>query len=199
MEEVLDGGRMNNPFTERVVVLVKPDGVLKGLIGEVIKRFEQRGLKLVALKMVWPTREHIDEHYPKDQAWIERLGTKSLKTYQEHGIDPKKELGTDDPKKIGPQVREWLVHFMTKSPVVAMVWEGTHAVSVARKISGETIPAQAAVGTIRGDFAHDSPAAANVRKGPVENIVHVSETAEEAKHEIEHWFSPEELYDYERP
>ena len=189
---------MRNPALERVLVLVKPDGVMRGLIGQIVARFEQRGLKLVALKMVWPTKEHIDEHYPKDKAWITRLGEKSLKTYQEYGMNPIEYVGSKDPQKIGPQVRSWLVDYMTKSPVAVMIFEGNHAVAVARKIAGPTLPYAAEVGTIRGDFAHDSPAAANSRKQGVKNLVHVSETAQEAKHEIEHWFAPEEIHSYKR-
>lgn len=189
---------MKNPALERVCVLVKPDGVMRGLTGAIIQRFEQRGLKLIALKMVQPGKEHIDEHYPKDPAWIKRIGEKTLKTYVEYGLNANDVFGTDKPEQIGPQVREWLLDFMTKAPVVAMVLEGSHAVQVARKISGPTLPYSAEVGTIRGDFGHDSPAAANVRKEPVNNIVHVSETAEEARHEIEHWFAPEEINSYKR-
>ena len=189
---------MKNPALERVCVLVKPDGVMRGLTGTIVQRFEQRGLKVIALKMVQPTKEHIDEHYPKDPAWVKRLGEKSLKTYMEYGMDPKEYVGSDDPEKIGPQIRQWLVDYMTKAPIVAMAIEGNHAVQVARKIAGPTLPYAAEVGTIRGDYGHDSPAAANSRKQGVQNIVHVSETAEEAAHEIEHWFAPEEITSYKR-
>ncbi len=187
-----------NPALERVCVLVKPDGVTRGLTGTIIQRFEQRGLKVIALKMVQPGKEHIDEHYPKDPKWVKRIGEKTLKTYVEYGMNASDVFGTDKPEKIGPQVREWLLDFMTKAPVIAMVFEGSHAVQVARKISGPTLPYSAEVGTIRGDFGSDSPAAANMRKEPVNNIVHVSETAEEARHEIEHWFAPEEIHSYKR-
>jgi len=113
-------------------------------------------------------------------------------------MDPKEYVGSDKPEMIGPQVREWLVDYMTKAPVVAIAFEGNHAVQVARKIAGPTLPYSAEVGTIRGDFGHDSPAAANSRKQGVQNLVHVSETAQEAAHEIEHWFAPEEIQSYKR-
>lgn len=189
---------VKNPALERVCVLVKPDGVMRGLTGTIIQRFEQRGLKLIALKMVQPGKEHIDEHYPKDPAWIKRLGEKTLKTYVEYGIDAKELLGSEKAEEIGPQVRNWILDYMTKAPLVAMIFEGNHAVTVTRKIAGQTMPYAAEVGTIRGDFGHDSPAAANSRQEPVNNIVHVSETAEEARHEIEHWFAPEEIQSYKR-
>ncbi|OGG79863.1 nucleoside-diphosphate kinase [Candidatus Kaiserbacteria bacterium RIFCSPLOWO2_01_FULL_54_13] len=183
---------------EKTFVLVKPDGVRKGLIGEVIKRFEQRDLKIVALEMFMPTRDLIDEHYPKDPAWVERLGEKTLSTYEKYGIDAKKELGTGDPKKIGAMVRGWLLDYMTSAPLVRMVVQGTHAVDVVRKIAGPTLPYMADMGTIRGDFSIDSPAIANSEKRAVANILHCSETREEAEHEIKHWFGKATIHNYKR-
>ncbi|MDP3988660.1 MAG: nucleoside-diphosphate kinase, partial [bacterium] len=121
---------------EKTFVMLKPDGVRKGLIGEVIRRFEQRDLKIVAIEMFMPTEKLIDEHYPKDQAWITRLGEKSLKTYNKIGIDPTGELGTNKAEEIGPMVRVWLVEYMTSAPLVRMVIQGVHAVDVVRKIAG---------------------------------------------------------------
>ncbi len=178
--------------------MVKPDGVMRGLIGEVIKRLEQRGLKIIALKMVTPSFDHFDNFYPKDEAWIERLGTKGLKTFTEYGIDPIKEIGTDDPKIIGKGVRKSLIEFMEMGPVIPMVIEGVHAIPVVRKIVGDTLPVFAQPGTIRGDYSSDAPTAANMESRGIFNIVHASETAEEAKHEIAHWFSESELHDYDR-
>src|SRR3989344_6464064 len=89
---------------ERTVVLIKPDGVKRGLVGEVISRIERRGLKVISLSMIQATREMADAHYPKDAAWIRRLGEKSLSTYQKYGIDPTASVGTDDPEKIGAMV-----------------------------------------------------------------------------------------------
>ncbi len=173
---------------EKTLVMVKPDGVKKGLIGEVIKRFEQRDLKIVALEMFQPTKEQIHEHYPKDEAWIRRLGQKSLGTYQKYNLDPVKILGTGDELKIGTMVRGWLVDFMVSAPLVKMIVQGVHAVDMVRKIAGPTLPYLADMGTLRGDFSNDSPALANSEKRAVMNLLHASETADEAKHEIEHWF-----------
>ena len=173
---------------ERTYVMIKPDGVKKALIGEVINRFERRDLKIVALEMFQPTAGQIDEHYPKDEVWIERLGTKSLGTYEKYGLDAKEFLGTDNAMEIGQMVRSWLVDYMTSAPLVRMVVEGTHAVDMVRKIAGETLPYKADMGTIRGDFSNDSPAVANSEKRAVMNILHASETPQEAEHEIKHWF-----------
>jgi nucleoside-diphosphate kinase len=183
---------------ERTFVMIKPDGVVRGLIGEIIGRFEKRGLKLIALKMLKPSIEHVDSHYPKDPAWIKRLGEKGFKTFHEYGVDPKEKMGTDDEMEAGTMVREWLMNYIMEAPVVAMVIEGYHSVTIVRKIVGVTTPAQAELGTIRGDYSIDSPVAANLNKRAMKNLIHASETVEEAKHEIEHWFSEEELSDYER-
>ncbi|MFA4872935.1 MAG: nucleoside-diphosphate kinase [Patescibacteria group bacterium] len=189
---------MIHPKQERTYVMVKPDGVKRGLVGEVMKRFEQRGLKIVALKMFTATREQIDGHYPKDDTWVERLGHKTLDTYSHYGLDPVKELGTGEPKEIGKMVRGWLLDYMTEGPLVKMVIEGIHAIDMVRKVCGHTLPNKAEMGTIRGDYSVDSPAAANRDRRGIHNLVHASETPKEAAHEIEYWFSPEDLHDYKR-
>ncbi len=178
--------------------MVKPDGVKKGLIGEIIKRFEQRDLKIVALEMFQPTKEQIDSHYPKSPEWVTRLGTKTLATYEKYGYNPMEDFGTTDPEKIGPEVRKWVIDYMTSAPLVRMVVQGTHAVDMVRKICGPTMPYQADMGTIRGDFSNDSPAVANAEKRAVANIIHASETPEEAAHEIEYWFGKSPIHDYKR-
>lgn len=187
-----------NPKEEQTFVMVKPDGVKKGLIGEVIKRFEQRDLKIVALEMFQPTHEKIDNHYPKDPAWIKRLGEKTLMTYEKYGYDAMEDFGTKDAEKIGPLIRTWLVDYMTSAPLVKMVVQGIHAVDMVRKIAGPTLPYLADMGTIRGDFSIDSPALANAEKRAVMNIIHASETPEEAAHEIKHWFGDQKIFSYQR-
>ncbi|MDB5224464.1 MAG: ndk [Candidatus Adlerbacteria bacterium] len=179
-------------------MLIKPDGVQKGLVGEIIKRFEQRDMKVVALDMFLATRKEMDSHYPKDEKWITRLGEKTLNTYQKYGYDVKKDFGSDDLLKVGKVVRGWLVDFMASAPMVKMVVEGVHAVDMIRKIVGPTMPYLAEMGTIRGDYSADSPALANAEKRAVYNLVHASETPEEAAHEIKHWFGKVSLHSYKR-
>lgn len=184
---------------EKTYVMIKPDGVKKGLIGEVIRRFEQRDLKVVALEMFQPTKDQINDHYPKDEAWIRRLGQKTLTTYSKYGIDAKKELGTDDDFELGKMVRGWVIDYMTSAPLVRMVVEGVHSVDMVRKICGVTIPSMADMGTIRGDYSADSPAVANTEHRAVMNLVHASETPQEAEHEIKHWFGDRKvIFDYTR-
>ncbi len=189
---------MTHPKEEKTYVMIKPDGVQKGLIGEIIKRFEQRDLKIVALEMFMPTVEMIDSHYPKDEAWITRLGSKTLATYEKYNMDAMADYGTTDPSVIGPNIRKWIMDYMTSAPLVKMVVQGVHAVDTVRKIAGVTMPYLADMGTIRGDFSVDSPALANKEKRPVMNIVHASETPEEAAHEIKYWFGDKELMNYKR-
>lgn len=184
---------------ERTFVLVKPDGVRKGLIGEIINRFERRDLKIVALEMFTPTHQMIDGHYPKSEAWMTRLGEKTLTTYAKYDLDPMVEVGTAEPLEIGKMVRTWLIDFMTSAPLVRMVVQGVHAVDVVRKVAGPTMPYLADMGTLRGDFSVDSPAIACAEKRSVMNILHASETPEEAKHEIEHWFGAHNaVHEYKR-
>jgi nucleoside-diphosphate kinase len=149
--------------------------------------------------MFQPTREQIDGHYPKDEAWIRRLGGKTLGTYEKYGIDPVKDLGTNDDLELGKMVRGWLVDYMVSAPLVRMVVEGIHAVDMVRKICGATLPYMADMGTIRGDYSADSPAVANSEHRAVANLVHASETTTEAEHEIEHWFGGRDvIFSYER-
>jgi nucleoside-diphosphate kinase len=181
---------------ERTLALVKPDGVKRGLIGEVISRIERRGLKVVALKMVLPTKAQVMKHLPNDPEWVLRLGDKGLKTFNEYKLDPITYLGSDDRKVIGEKVKDGLVEYLTSGPVVAMVIEGIHAITMVRKLAGHTLPVMAEMGTIRGDYSVDSPTIANVEGRAIHNIMHASETPEEAKNEMAVWFDEKELHAY---
>lgn len=189
---------MNNPKQEKTVFIIKPDGVKRGLIGEILSRFEKRGLKIVALNMVLASKEEMDNHYPKDEAWIKRLGEKSLANYQQYGVDPKEKLGTDDPFEIGKMIRKWVVDYMTSGPVVKGVVNGVHAIDMVRKICGNSLPNLADMGTIRGDFSVDSAVSANLNKRSIRNIIHASENAAEFKNESDLWFKEKEIHDYKR-
>ena len=190
---------MMHPKEEKTFIIIKPDGVRKGLIGDIISRFERRDLKVVALEMFHPSRKEMDNHYPKDEKWIRRLGEKTMATYAKYGHDVKKDFGTSDLVRVGKTVRGWLIDFMSSAPMIKMVVQGVHAVDMVRKIVGPTMPYLAEMGTIRGDFSNDSPLNANVERRSVYNLVHASETPDEAKHEIHHWFGKNApLYKYKR-
>lgn len=183
---------------EKTCVIIKPDGVKRGLVGECIKRVEQRGLKLIATKMVQASELQAEKHYPGTKEWMIGMGGKTLETYKKYGKDAKKELGTNDPLKIGQMVYKWNTEFLTSGPVVVMIFSGIHAIDMVRKIVGKTLPVFAEMGTIRGDFSVDSPALANAGKRAVHNLVHASGDQEEAEREIKHWFSEKEIHDYKR-
>jgi nucleoside-diphosphate kinase len=183
---------------QKTLVVLKPDSVKRGIIGEIISRFERAGLKIVGLKMIKLTREQAEKFYYADEKWLESVGNKTITRYKEVGLDPVKEFGTDDPKKIGSIIREWLIDFITSSPVVAIVLEGVNCVEVVRKLVGPTEPLKALPGTIRGDYAHVSIAYANWNKVVLRNVVHASETEKDAEREISIMFRPEEIYNYER-
>lgn len=152
---------------EKTLVLIKPDGVKRGLIGELIQRFEQRGLKVVGMKMVWAKEELAKKHYTEDIS-----------------------------KRRGEHVRKYLVEFLKEGPVVAIVLQGISAIEIVRKIVGDTEPRKALPGTIRGDYAHVSYDFADSKKMVVRNIVHASSDKKDAEYEVSLWFKPEEIYDY---
>lgn len=188
-----------HPKEEKTFVLIKPDGVRKGLVGEIVSRLEQRDLKIVALEMFHASRKEMDKHYPSDEKWLRRIGEKTMATYSKYGYDVKRDFGTSDLTRIGKTVRSWLLDFMSSAPMVKMVVQGVHAVDMVRKIVGPTMPYLAEMGTIRGDFSADSAISANMEKRAVFNLVHASETPQEAKHEIEHWFGKgKNIFKYKR-
>ncbi len=176
---------------ERTLVLVKPDGVQRGIVGEIISRFERRGLKIVGMKMVHVNREFAEKHYPKEMAKL--FGRKAIEGMKEFGIRVAK-----SEKEAGEKSWSDLINFITESPVVAMVLEGVHAVKAVRNMAGPTSPHEAPAGTIRGDFSHTSMVYANVAGTGGRNVVHASASTEDAKKEIAMWFRTEEIHEYKR-
>jgi nucleoside-diphosphate kinase len=183
---------------KQTLVLIKPDAVMRGLIGRIIQRFEDVGLKIVACKMVLPTRKLLDGHFPNSEDWIRGMDEKTLEAYREYGIDTIEIFGTSDPLEIGQKIKEWNYRYLMLGPVIAMVLEGIHAVYAARKFIGHTLPYKAAPGTIRSDFSINAPDLANVVGSACKNLVHASGTTEEAKKEIANWFGPDELVVWQR-
>lgn len=169
---------------EKTLVIVKPDGVEKKLIGEVIKRYENAGLKLVNIKIVEVTPEFVEQHYTLDPEWRRITGEKRVKAAKERG----EKLPTEDPYEITAAILERLKEYITRGPVVPMVLEGEDAVKAVRRVTGSTEPSSAEKGTIRGDLATDSYELADGQSRAIENIVHASGSVEEARMEINHWF-----------
>ncbi|MDD5093982.1 MAG: nucleoside-diphosphate kinase [Dehalococcoidia bacterium] len=173
---------------EKTFVMIKPDAVRRGLIGEIISTFERSGLSLYSMKMLRPTKDLVTRHYPDTTDWYSTVGKKCLDGYSLVGKDVKSELDTDDQVEIGKMVKRWLVDFLTSGNVVAMIWEGNSAVKNARRITGNTLPIMADPGSIRGRYSVDSPDIANAEKRPVHNLIHASGEIDEARDEIALWF-----------
>jgi len=181
-----------HPSKERTLVVVKPDGVQRSLIGEIIKRYERMGLKMVAMKMLVPDESFIEKHYTLDPQWRKITGEKTIKSYQEKGLVPP----SRDPLEISAKILANLKKYMTSGPVVAMVWQGANAVKIIRKITGGTEPLTSDPGTIRGDYVLDSYKMSDEDNRSVRNLIHASGSPEEAEMEIEHWFSENEIINY---
>jgi nucleoside-diphosphate kinase len=182
---------------QRTFVMIKPDGVMRGLIGEIIHRVEKAGLKVVAMKMMVPDEQLIKDHYPtSDEKWIARLGSKAKSGLDGLPLEAKEVYGTDDEKSLGETALAGLIQYMQSGPVVAMVVEGMQAIDMMRKLIGATLPFKAEMGTIRGDYSVDSPVVANVEGRSIHNLVHASEIPSEAEHEIALWFKGETICDY---
>ena len=182
---------MNHPKKERSLVFIKPDGVQRGLIGEIIKRFERTGLKLVALKLMVLEEEKCWQHYNKNDEWFEKKGARSIEEKKANGIPIEK-----DAIGYGKEIIEALVKFMTSGPVVGMIWEGNKATGIISKIVGTTEPLTSDVGTIRGDLTLDSYEITSVDGRAVRNLIHCSESPVEAEREIALWFNENEIINY---
>lgn len=161
---------MKHPKEEQTLIVFKPDAVQRGLVGEILMRFEKAGLKIVAAKMLQPTKEHFHHHYETIGKLISRRGQKTF----DSALD-----------------------LMTSGPVVAMVLEGVEAAALVRKMVGATEPKSALPGTIRGDYSHMSYGHADKHDIGIPNLLHASGDAEEAKAEVAHWFSESEMFSYE--
>ena len=163
---------MPKELIQRTLILFKPDAVQRGIVGEILTRFERVGLKIIGTKMIFPSKDHYHKHYEGIGKMVTRRGEKAF---------------------------DMALEFMTQGPVIAMVFEGVEAVELVRKLVGGTEPKTALPGTIRGDYSHMSFGYANEHNVGIPNLIHASGSVEEAKQEIEHWFSDFEIYDYTSP
>jgi nucleoside-diphosphate kinase len=177
---------------EQTLVIVKPDGVQRGVVGEIIRRFERAGLKTVGMKMVWPDKKLVGQHYTDDKAYNTGVGQKALKNAKDQG-----HTLAGSALEIGLRIRETNIKYLSTGPVVVLVLEGNTAIQTVRNIIGGTNPLTADIGTIRGDLTIDDFAQADKENRAVRNLMHASSDAEEAKREIKVWFSKDELYDYQ--
>ena len=162
---------MSSKEVERTLILFKPDTVQRGLVGEILSRFERVGLKIVGTKMIAPDKDYYYQHYESIGQMVTRRGQQAF---------------------------DVTLEMMIQGPVIAMVLEGVEAVALVRKLVGGTEPKSALPGTIRGDFSHMSFEYADGKKKGIPNLIHASGDPEEAEKEIGHWFSDHEIYEYER-
>ncbi len=181
------------PHEEKTLFIVKPDGVQRGLVGEIISRFEKKGLKIIGLKFIKATRKKAEEHYSAfDDQWREMVGETLKKSYQNRGAKfPYKSL-----IEAGETIRNATIDYLASGPITIMVLQGSNAVSTVRKLLGSTDPSSADIGTIRGDFTIDSYGLANTYDRSIRNLAHASGSVEEAEREIKLWFKTSELVNY---
>ncbi|MBW3015681.1 nucleoside-diphosphate kinase [Candidatus Woesearchaeota archaeon] len=178
---------------EKTLVLIKPDGVQRGLVGEIISRLEKCCLKIVGMKMAYPSKELAGEHYANDEAWLRAVGEKQKTAYRKKGIELE-----ESEIELGQKVRTMLMDYLVMSPIIALCIEGHNAVAKVRKIVGATSPFDAEPGTIRGDFAIDHYQLADELNRPIQNLIHASGTVEEAEREIKIWFNENEIFAWKR-
>ena len=176
---------------ERTLVLIKPDGVQRSLIGEIISRLERVGLKIVALKFFIPTERQVIQQYGSTKKEIEAMGERSIKNQKKIGrrVD-------QSPYEHGLTILNGLKKYYTVGPVVGMILEGNQAIEVVKKLIGSTEPLHSDIGTIRGDFTNDSYTIADADGRAIRNLIHRSDSMEEAKKEISIWFKPDEICNY---
>jgi nucleoside-diphosphate kinase len=180
-----------HPKKERTLVILKPDAVQRSLIGEVIRRLERTGLKFVAFKFLVPAAEQCWTHYNKNDEWFLKKGSRIVEDRKGQGLPIEKE-----PIEYGKDIILSNVKFFTSGPVLAAVIEGNQAVAVVKKVVGGTEPTTSDVGTIRGDLTIDSYELSSIDGRAVRNLIHCSDSPEEADREIAIWFKADELIDY---
>lgn len=187
---------MNNQrtSTDQTFVMIKPDGIQRSLIGEIISRFEKSGLKLVAIKMIVPDVPRLTEHYGKSDEWCEAKGQRVIENMLVRGEKPTKEA-----IEYGRDITHALVDYMSAGPAILMVWEGNRASAVVKKLVGDTEPYKSDVGTLRGDYTLDSYEKANLDGRAVRNLIHCTDPADgpdEVGREIGIWFDKSEILSY---
>ncbi|MFZ5982602.1 MAG: nucleoside-diphosphate kinase [Patescibacteria group bacterium] len=183
-----------HPSKERTLVIIKPDGIQRSLVGEIIKRYERTGLKLIGLKVLIPTEEMAIKHYYEvgGDAWLEEVGRKARENYEKKGLESPYATNMDN----GRAIMNSNAKYLSSGPVVAMIWQGNQAIALVRKITGGTEPLSSDVGTIRGDLTLDTYQMADLDQRSIRNLIHASGNTEEAEKEIPIWFKEEEIVGY---
>ncbi|MBI2798158.1 nucleoside-diphosphate kinase [Candidatus Saccharibacteria bacterium] len=183
--------RLNELRKEKSMVLIKPDAVARHLVGEILQRFERKGFRIAAMKLVLPTRKQAEKHYTDSEDWLTGSGQRTYDGYIEKGLKPPMK-----PRDLGLNTRRRLIESLLVGPLVALVLEGPHVIEVVRKMRGATSPQLADVGTIGFDYSLESYELADSGDWAIKNIIHASDSPENAKVEIANWFSKSELFEY---
>ena len=182
---------MEHPKKERSFVILKPDAIQRGLMGDIVGRFERAGLRGVHMEMKVLDEERLWKHYDKDNEWFEKKGSNIVQNLKDAGREIEKEA-----IEYGKDIIRSLVAFMTAGPVVVMVLEGNSAVGVVKKLVGGTEPTTSDVGTIRGDLTLDSYNIASLDDRAVRNLIHCSDEPSEAEREIALWVDTSAIMKY---
>lgn len=178
---------------QQTLVLIKPDGVQKKIVGKILSRFEDMGLKIVAMKMLTVNEDLAKEHYYLDEEWAKGVYEKTKASYEKEGKKLKEKTHTE----MGKKIQSYLANFIKEGPVISFVLEGPHAIELVRKTVGATEPRTANPGTIRSDFASiESYSIADLKERAVRNLIHASDSVKNAKREISLWFSADEIQKY---
>jgi len=180
-----------HPKKELSLVILKPDAIQRSLMGTIISRIENTGLKFVAMNLVVPKAEQCWKHYNKDEAWFLKKGTRVVEDRKAQDLPIEKE-----PIEYGKDIIQGNVDFFTSGPVLAFIVEGNQSVSIVKKLVGGTEPTTSDVGTIRGDLTVDSYALTSIDNRAVRNLVHCSDSPEEAEREIPIWFKESDILKY---
>lgn len=180
-----------HPKKERTLIILKPDAIQRSLMGEILMRIERTGLKFVAVEFFVPKAEQCWTHYNKDEEWFLKKGARIVEDRTAHGMSIEKEA-----REYGKDIIQSNVDFFTSGPVLAAVVEGNQAVAIVKKLVGGTEPTTSDVGTIRGDFTVDSYALSSMDNRAVRNLIHCSDSPEEAEREIPIWFDPSDIINY---
>lgn len=176
---------------EKTLLIIKPDGVQRSLVGDIVSRIERTGLKIVALKMLIASEDTLWKHYNKDDVWFVEKGTIAIESRKDQGLPIEKEA-----IEYGKDILRANIEFMTSGPVIAFIVQGNQSVGIVKKIVGGTEPLTSDVGTIRGDYTVDTYALANSSARAVRNLVHCSDKVSEAEREIDLWFNESEIIKY---
>lgn len=174
---------------ERTLILMKPDVLQRQIVGEILSRFERKGFKMVAVKMLNATKAQVGEHYTAEEQYLIETGEKAKKGAEMRGQD----VSNWNSLEWGKIIRERNIAYLTCGPILAVVLEGPSVVSSVRKVLGSTSPADGDVGTIRADYSFDSYALADVVARSTRTMLHASDSAENAQREIKIWFKENEI------